>query len=196
MKLLLLSAAMTWVACGEMNTGGTDSGTTSDSGTTVTDSGTTVVDSGTTVVDAGNTTVDAGRVDSGTVLVDAGTADSGTTVTDAGVVFNDCTEAKFVDKKAENNTTVNFGGSLGQTYSPACVLIAVGHSVTFKGNFQNHPISPGIPGSTTAGSPNNPIVARNSGSTDLTANFATAGDYPYICVDHNNNGMSGVVRVR
>ncbi len=184
-KWLLLGATMTWAACGEMTTG------PADSGTTTSDSGSAVVDSGTAVVDAGSEGVDAGRLDSGTTAVDAGT-----TVVDAGLIYNNCTEAKFVDKKAENTTTVNFGAALGETYSPACVLIAVGHSVTFKGNFGFHPIAPGTPGSLTAGSPNNPIVARSSGSSDLTANFAVAGDYPYICTDHNGSGMSGVVRVR
>jgi plastocyanin len=67
--------------------------------------------------------------------------------------------------------------------------------VTFRGDFSVHPISPGTsPSATTAGTPNNPIVATASGMS-LAVSFPTAGTYPYFCEMHYAAGMAGVILV-
>ena len=126
-----------------------------------------------------------------------GSFDGGSTPgTDAGsaTVFNGCTADKFVDSTATADTAVAFGGSL--TFSPACVIIAAGHSVTYNGNFGFHPLKKGSPTDSTAGAANNPIVETSTGTTPLTVVFPTVGDYPYYCGNHFSDGMMGVVRVR
>ena len=193
MKLTLFGAVGSlalWVlGCGAAPvTGGTtDSGTAgSDGGGAArVDSGTQPFDSGTQVADSGS----GGAVDSGTPVRDAGPSG------DAGISLNGCTDGKFIDSTVTTNTNVAFGGGLGESYSPACVTIAVGRSVTFKGSFQYHNLNKGSPSDLNAGSPNNPITQVTSGSEKVVT-FPTAGDYPYICEFHNASGMMGVVRVR
>ena len=188
MALFLAAGALTLytLGCGqEQVTGGT-----TDAGTTRSDGGGATIDSGTQTIDSGTLVADSGSpVDSGTLVADAGTA------SDAGVTLNGCTDAKFIDATANTNTSVAFGAALGLKYSPACVTIAVGRSVTFTGAFQSHNLNKGSPNDLTAGSPNNPIPQVTSGS-EKAVTFSTAGDYPYICEFHNGSGMMGVVRVR
>ena len=109
--------------------------------------------------------------------------------------FNGCDTALFQDRTAAAAIrTVSFGGS-GFVYSPKCILIAAGQSVTFSGAFASHPLRPGVGSTATAGSPNNPITATSMGTTAMFA-FPTAGTYPYNCQLHDGSGMNGVVRVQ
>ena len=109
-------------------------------------------------------------------------------------MFNNCTEAKFIDATAATNTNITFGTG-GFVYAPACVTIGVGRSVTYQGSFSSHPLRTGTPDNSSAGSPNTPIHSTDTG-TSLQVTFATAGDYPYYCNFHSSSGMAGVVRVR
>ncbi len=113
--------------------------------------------------------------------------------------FNGCTAASFVDRTAGGaSRQVDFAVGGNFTYSPACILIAAGQSVTFVGSsttFSSHPLRPGVGSNATAGSPNNPITATASG-TSATFTFPTAGQYPYNCQFHNGSGMNGVVKVQ
>ncbi len=173
--------------------GSVDSGTANpgDAGRTTTDAG------GSTPVDAGNTLDAGGKVDAGTAL-DAGTPFDAGSPGDAGTpLFNNCTEAKFEDRTGLPSTTITFPGS-NFVYTPACILVGIGHTVTFSGTFSFHPLSPGTPpNNNSAGSANNPIVFTNTGmSTTAAFVFNAAGDYPYYCMFHGSNGMAGVVRVR
>jgi plastocyanin len=127
----------------------------------------------------------------------SGTADAG--VADAAV-FNGCTEGQFVDRSAAGaDRAVAFGGENGSPvfgYSPACITIAAGQSVTFRGAFSGHPLRPGAnPSMPTAGSPGSPITNVDTGMSAEVA-FATAGTFPYYCEYHWGGGMYGVVRVR
>lgn len=105
--------------------------------------------------------------------------------------FNGCTA--FVD-----GATVSFGGQDGSPlfgYSPPCLHVAPGATVTFSGDFSVHPLASGTsPTDRAAGSPNNPIPETVSGSS-LTVTFPAAGTYPYFCEMHYAAGMAGVVRV-
>ena len=180
--------ALSWAGCGQ-----TPVADTADAGPRVVDAGFTPVDAGGVAAsDSGTQPVDAGpmSVDSGTGLHDAGAG-----AADGGAPLNGCTEGRFIDSTALTNTNVAFGGGLGEVYSPACVTIAAGRTVTFKGAFSSHNLLRGSPSNLNAGSANNPIPEVTTGSEKIVT-FATVGDYPYICQFHNPSGMMGVVRVR
>jgi len=121
------------------------------------------------------------------------TADAAAGAVDApaSTALNGCNDADFQTA----GTTIAFGGSLNLTYSPKCLLVTAGATVTFNGNFTTHPLSPGTASSTSAGSPGNPISLTNTGTTK-TFTFSTAGTYPYICTAHASSGMVGAIKVQ
>jgi plastocyanin len=75
------------------------------------------------------------------------------------------------------------------TYSPACLKVTAGSSVTIEASAV-HPLS-GL----TTGSPNNPIPAGGK-TADQMVTFTTPGFYPFHCDMHFSLGMSGVVWVQ
>jgi len=64
------------------------------------------------------------------------TADAGAPGCSTG--FAGCTT--FEDKTGSASVTVSFGGAAGNTYSPKCIKVKVGTSVTFQGSFTFHPL--------------------------------------------------------
>lgn len=133
----------------------------------------------------------------GNMNVDMSTAaDMATAVDMAGPApLNGCDTAAFVDRTATTAIrTVGFGNP-GFTYSPKCILIAAGQSVTFSGAFTSHPLRPGVGANAAAGSPNNPIMSTSTGTSAMFT-FPAAGTYPYNCSTHDGSGMNGVVRVQ
>ncbi len=89
-------------------------------------------------------------------------------------------------------STIRFGGAVGNSYSPACLTVRVGDTVTWEGNFGAHPRSP-----STRGTAMNPIPAVSSG-TSQAVQFTRAGFFPFYCEFHGDDaggGMAGVVRV-
>jgi len=63
----------------------------------------------------------------------------GNTTPQPGV--NGC--SSFTDATAAGAArTINFGGGLGNAYSPQCLAIAAGQQVTFIGTFSAHPLCP------------------------------------------------------
>lgn len=89
-------------------------------------------------------------------------------------------------------TTVSFGVS-GNRYTPNCLKVTPGTSVTFQGDFAGHPLAPG----SDPVNANNPIQIVNTGATTTVA-FPTAGTYSYFCQFHGaagGTGMAGVVWV-
>lgn len=89
-------------------------------------------------------------------------------------------------------STVRFGGATGSAYSPRCVTVRVGDTVTWEGDFGGHPRSP-----STRGTSMSPITRVASG-TSAAVRFTRAGFYPYFCEFHGSDagaGMAGVVQV-
>lgn len=113
---------------------------------------------------------------------------------DAAFEINGCSAAAIVDRTAVGaDRTVTFAGL---TYTPACMRIAVGQSVTFSGSFAAHPLVGGsIVGGVRAPDATSPITSTSSGSS-AAFTFATAGAYPYYCDVHGPGGMTGVVFVQ
>jgi plastocyanin len=71
-------------------------------------------------------------------------------------------------------------------YSPECVRIAAGGALTIEASAA-HPLEPRL-----GGSPDNPIPSQ-IGTT--TVPFPTPGFYPFLCPEHIDQGMRGVVWV-
>ncbi len=108
---------------------------------------------------------------------------------DTGLMFE-----AFVPCNAPENyvlgSTVTFDNSL--TYTPQCIAIHRGSTVTFNGSFVEHPLRP-----STRGTANNPITATATGAS-ATFTFNETGFFPYFCLLHGADvgaGMSGVVQV-
>jgi len=128
--------------------------------------------------------------------VDAGHASHNTTdAVSQGATFHGCTDGRFVDRSAASaSREVTFGADLA--YSPPCLVIDVGQSVTFTGSFATHPLRAGAaPSSSLSDPPGNPIPGASAGMA-LTVTFSAAGTWPYHCATHFASGMAGVVRVR
>jgi len=112
--------------------------------------------------------------------------------------FNGCSDSNFVDRTAATaDRTVAFGtGAAAFAYTPKCITVAAGQTVTFMGDLAVHPLAPGTsPAAMDAGTAGNPIARTNTG-TMARVTFASAGTYPYFCEFHYAGGMVGAVRVR
>lgn len=128
-----------------------------------------------------------------------GKTDGGSDRTDAAsgfMAFAPCTtEGAYVS----NTTQIAFGGTVGFNYSPACLKIAPGTTVTFTGDFSTHPLIPSV--SRTAPAPN-PIVATNpstQGAPTASFTFTAPGFFGYFCGAHGDDqgdDMSGVIWVQ
>jgi len=172
----------------------TDSGTSTDAGS-ATDSGT-ATDAG-SATDSGTATDAGSATDSGTAT-DAGSATDSGTSADAGSAFMEihgCTEAMYVDRRTTGERVVTFGGVVGSSYSPRCMIVSAGQMVNFSGPFTSHPLRTGVtPGSSATGTTPNPIADTDSGSS-VSFTFAAPGIYPYHCNFHQPS-MAGVILVR
>jgi plastocyanin len=82
------------------------------------------------------------------------------------------------------NHIVEFGGTLGNNYSPEELSVEVGDTVTWEGNFSNHPLS------STSVPPGAASFQKNSG-TSFSYPVQIAGTYIYECDFHVSLGMTG-----
>jgi len=93
------------------------------------------------------------------------------------------------------------GDPIGLAFSPKCVSIAAGQSITFFGDttrgssFAVHPLRPGGGDGSDPGAVGNPVAAQDSGST-YTVAFPAAGTYGHFCQAHQGMGMYGAVQVK
>lgn len=123
---------------------------------------------------------------------------STTTGTDAGggggggETVNGCTAADFAahDLSAQSaNRTITFpSGAAPAQYSPACITIAVGQSVTWTGAFGSHPLEQ------FGGDASMWITSTTSGTT-ATFSFPVGGTYGFHCSAHPSV-MQGAVFVK
>jgi len=100
---------------------------------------------------------------------------------DAGATVNGC--SAFTD----GTTVTGPSGPTPAQYSPACVHVKVGQSVTFNLDFSDHPMQP------FGGDTGNPIQETTSGTT-ATFTFASAGTFGFHCEAHPSI-MQGAVQV-
>jgi len=116
---------------------------------------------------------------------------------DGSPVVNGCHQASYVDRAG--TPTIHFGGDLDDSYSPACITVSMDQQVSWSGDFEEHPLSPGVApsvrGTSNPGTTPNPIPTQKSGTTTITATFGATGYFPYYCIDHEDDGMYGTVQV-
>lgn len=119
--------------------------------------------------------------DGGGTAVDARTIDA-----DADAI-NGCTRAGATDLTAAGAArTID---TVGLSYSPSCIRIKAGQSVTWNSAFASHPLSSGTPaGGPQAGSP---ITVTTSGASKTFA-FPAAGTFGYFCQVHTTLMMGAV----
>jgi plastocyanin len=117
---------------------------------------------------------------------------------DGPSVINGCREASYVDGGG-GTPIIRFGGDLDDRYSPACITVKLEQEVGWSGDFEEHPLSPGVaPSIRSASDPGttpNPIPTQESGTTTITTTFGAIGHFPYYRTDHEDDGMYGTVQV-
>ena len=119
--------------------------------------------------------------DGGGTAVDARTLDADPTA------INGCTPATAMDLTAAGASRQIV--TVGNSYSPHCVRIKVGQSVTWTADFQVHPLSSGTPaGGPQAGSP---ITTTTSGNSKMFT-FPAAGNFGFWCQVHTTLMMGAV----
>jgi plastocyanin len=107
-----------------------------------------------------------------------------------------CSPGDFaVRTDASAERIVRFGNELGAQYSPGCMTIAPGQSVTFEGPFSTYSMGPGIPESLSAGAPYNPIT-NVFGNQRVSFTFPRTGDFIFSNRPNAAQGMKGMIRVR
>src|SRR5689334_2689909 len=90
---------------------------------------------------------------------------------------NGCTT--FTDETASGAVITGPSGASPAQFSPACVHITAGQTVTWNADFTNHPLEP----TSGVGTQPNPITPTSSGST-VTFTFPNAGTFAYNCGIH------------
>jgi plastocyanin len=98
---------------------------------------------------------------------------------------------------AEDHTgdaTVEISGA-GTAWTPDCIRIKTGTSVTFKADFTSHPLVGGvIDGSDKVPDDTTPIASTSTGM-EATFTFDDAGTFGFYCDIHGTVGMKGAVIV-
>jgi plastocyanin len=106
---------------------------------------------------------------------------------------NNCDPTTAEDHTADTTVTIQFGGSIGLKYQPACIKIKTGTMVTWSGDFSSHPLTPGVNG--TEDTSGTPITPTSTGMM-ATFTFPNAGTFGYYCQFHQSLGMEGAVFVQ
>ncbi len=103
---------------------------------------------------------------------------------------NFATCSTFLDLTADAGATVRFPVG-GTRYSPNCVRVRLGQSVTFVGDFGPHPLN-------QACGPVSGLFSQGLGNS-YTVTFTNGlGIYGYYCSEHgssNGSGMAGAIEV-
>ncbi|MGC4119660.1 MAG: hypothetical protein QM765_34835 [Myxococcales bacterium] len=170
------------------DTGGT---TAPDTGTPLAaDASATEADAATVATDAALTAADA-AVSAPPDAAVSSTPDAALSAPDASsanlcaAAFAGCTT--YQDATAGGPQTISFAPV---AYSPKCLKVAAGQTVTFSGSFSFHPLS-------QACGPADVITDTSSG-TSKSFVFAEPGTYGYYCTAHGSaagSGMAGSILV-
>jgi plastocyanin len=109
-----------------------------------------------------------------------------------GNEVNDCDAARAVDRRGETAVTITAISAWDDPHG-ACIVVSPGTEVTWKGNFDDHPL---VGGESPATDPGSPITqaGSTSGTADATITFSATGLFPYFC-DLHRMTMLGVVAV-
>jgi plastocyanin len=119
--------------------------------------------------------------DGGGSAVDASTIDA-----DPDAI-NGCTRATALDlSAAADDRTI---AQVDISYTPRCIRIKKGQSVTWDAEFTFHPMTSGSP--STGEQPGSPITQTSSGTT-VTFNFPDEGVFGFWCEEHGRAMMGAI----
>jgi plastocyanin len=111
-------------------------------------------------------------------------------------VVNACDVATATDMTSMPGVTVNFGGGLGNNFSPKCLKVTAGTVVTFVGNFPGHPLMGGeFKNGAKVPAGSGPFVPITNSGASKAFTLSSTGTFPYYCDFHVAGGMSGAVFV-
>jgi len=79
---------------------------------------------------------------------------------------------------------INFGGALGNNYSPNTLTVNVGDTITWMGTFSSHPLEATM-------RPSGAAPFGTGSGTSYSYPVTVAGDYAYRCTFHFASGMTG-----
>ena len=88
---------------------------------------------------------------------------------------------------ATSDRSINFPG---RSYSPACMRIKVGQTVSFQGTFSSHPLDPACG--------NYEVIVPTRSGVQKEFTFTKPGTYGYYCIRHGSRdgkGMAGLIYV-
>jgi plastocyanin len=96
----------------------------------------------------------------------------------------------FEDLTGQPNPTVSFGG-LDDVYSPKCIRLRLGQSVTFSGEFVTHPLDQacGLPSG---------LLRQSTGASARFTLDSEPGVIGFFCTTHGSaagSGMAGAIEV-
>ena len=109
-----------------------------------------------------------------------------------GGVINGCEGSSADDETGSTAVTIT-NSSAWEVPHSACIIVSQGTAVTWKGDFDEHPLVGGVSPATAPGSPITQ-AGSTSGTADATITFSATGRFPYFCDVHQTN-MLGVVYV-
>ncbi|MDH5377603.1 MAG: hypothetical protein OEX00_04710 [Gammaproteobacteria bacterium] len=115
-------------------------------------------------------------------------------VNDPEPLLNGCKSSTSVDLRGTTAVTINATSAWDLSGHQACIIVDVGTTVTWEGNFNNHPLVGGETPTTDAASPIT-LGSPMSGTNPVPITFTSTGDFPYYCSSHPST-MKGVVYVR
>lgn len=114
------------------------------------------------------------------------------------LALNNCLPENFVNRRGLDDVVIaNDQPGNPFLYRPRCLTVSAGARVIFRAlpNFGNHPLFAGtVSGGVATPDPGSPIGSMISG-TENSVVFADAGEFPYYCDFHYNQGMLGSVQV-
>jgi plastocyanin len=101
-----------------------------------------------------------------------------------------CTASSAEDHLNETMVTIQVA-PMGLVYSPACIRIKQGTTVTWTGSSSLHPLE----GSMTEGTQPNWIPSGPLTDSSIVLKFDQVGSYGYQCQNHGADGMTGAIFV-
>ena len=112
--------------------------------------------------------------------------------------LNGCLDANFLDRRGRETLVIsNDDPTAPFLYRPRCATISEGTRVIFRAvpNFGMHPLFGGlVVGAKATIDPASPIGSIGSG-TEATRVLVDAGEFPFFCDVHFDQGMKGSIRV-
>lgn len=106
---------------------------------------------------------------------------------------NGCTFANATDNRGQANVTVTATSSWTQGHN-VCMIVDLGTTVTWGGNFTSHPLIGGVTPTRDNSSPIT-IAGPGSGTTPVAVTLSSVGDFGYFCDIHTST-MKGMIYVR